>query len=79
MTEKEARDRCAALSKESPERFTHSWVARENEGVWSVVKIAVPTPGADPIETETTHEPLAVQEDPRNSAIRNVGPGGYGF
>ena len=79
MTEKEARDRCAALSKESPERFTHSWVARETAVDWAVVKLAVPTPGADPIETETTKDPMAVQEDPRDSAIRNVGPGGYGF
>lgn len=80
MTEAEARQRCLKLAEESPDRETHSWVAREGEdGRWSVVKLAVPSPGASSSATSTGKEEMAVREDPRSPFRTNAGAGGYGF
>lgn len=80
MTESEARERCLKLAAESPERETHSWLAREGEdGSWSVVRLAVPSPGATSSATSTGKEEMAVREDPRSSLRTNGGPGGYGY
>ncbi len=80
MNEAEARERCVKLAEESPDRETHSWVARKGEGgSWSVIKLAVPSPGASPSATSTGKEEMAVREDPRSPFRSNAGPGGYGF
>lgn len=74
MEESEAREACARLAREHPDRATHQWRPREEaDGTWSVVKIALPpTP-------ETTTETLAEErpptaDDPRTAAMQNLGP-----
>jgi len=76
MTETEARERVARLTAESPERHTHSWLAREGSGgAWSVVKLGVPSPKAQPV-TGTTQpgENVAAKDDPRSPLEQNFPP-----
>ena len=78
MTEQEARDRCAQLAAEDPDRNTHSWVPREGaDGEWSIVKLAVPTPGTRIKNATTAEDVQGLKDDPRTALRRNVG-GGYG-
>ena len=70
MTRAEAdleRDR---LTREHPDRATHSWmVRRDAHGDWSVVKVGLP-PGArvDPLCATTEAKPKPPQaEDPRST------------
>jgi hypothetical protein len=37
MTEAEARDLCAQLAREHPDRAANQWFARETEDGWTVV------------------------------------------
>ena len=80
MTEREARERCAKLGAESPERSTHSWIPRKNaDGDWSVVKLAVPSPKTpDSITTEPTGAEAA-RDDPRSAMEQNFPPWGAGI
>jgi hypothetical protein len=64
MTEKEAHERCAELAAHSPERFTHSWVPREGDQGWTIVKLAVPAATSPPITTTNPDRPQEAQEDP---------------
>lgn len=81
MTEAEARDACARLTEEHPDRDTHQWhPRREPDGSWSVIKIALP-----PADSSSTAETRAesrppTSDDPRSPAMRNLGPNvGPGF
>jgi len=74
MAEQEATDRCAELSRSDPERTTHSWVPREGEnGDWSIVKLAVPSPGSKETIASTAEDEQAIKSDPRTSLSQNVG------
>ncbi len=74
MTEAEARELCARLAAEHPDRATHSWHPREEpDGSWSVVKISLPSPGELTPETRAEERP-ATADDPRTAAMRNLGP-----
>jgi hypothetical protein len=42
MTEAEARDLCAQLAREHPERAQNQWFAREEDDGWTVVKVRLP-------------------------------------
>jgi len=42
MTEAEARDLCAQLAREHPERAENQWFAREGDDGWTVVKVRLP-------------------------------------
>jgi hypothetical protein len=42
MTEDEARQLCAELAREHPERETHQWFAPEAGDEWTVVKVPLP-------------------------------------
>ena len=42
MTRDEATAQAARLNREHPERDRYRWGAREEEGEWSVVRVAVP-------------------------------------
>jgi hypothetical protein len=42
MTESEARDLCAQLAREHPERAENQWFAREGDDGWTVVKVPLP-------------------------------------
>ncbi|HTU15974.1 MAG TPA: hypothetical protein VMF31_12340 [Solirubrobacterales bacterium] len=75
MNEREAKDRCAELAESDPERFTHSWLPRKRaHGEWSIVKLAIPSPGTRELTATTAEGEQAIQEDPRTALRRNVGP-----
>jgi hypothetical protein len=80
MDEAEARARCAELAESSPDRSTHSWVAKQlPEGEWTVVKLAVPAPKSpDSVKTVSAKE-QAAQHDPRTAFEQNVPPYGVGM
>jgi len=75
MTEREARERVARLAAESPERETHSWIPREGpDGVWSIVKLAVPSPKAPATSTTQPGQNVAAKDDPRSPLEQNFPP-----
>jgi hypothetical protein len=62
MDEHEAKDRCAELAREHPDRETHQWVpVKSKDGDWSIAKINLP-PAIRPTGTETQ----ATQPDPND-------------
>jgi hypothetical protein len=73
MTHDEAVAEAARLTREHPDRATHSWLAREAApGDWKVVKVGVP--GNRPlgsIQESKPRPPLA--DDPRPPLWRDVG------
>lgn len=80
MTEREARERVAKLSAESPERETHSWVPREGaDGEWSIVKLAIPSPKAQETSTTRSDENQAAKDDPRTAMEQNFPPWSAGI
>ncbi len=80
MTEQEARERCARLSAESPERATHSWLPRKGAGgQWGIVKLAVPSPSSPDLVTTTASTEQSIKDDPREVFQKNVPPNGTVF
>jgi hypothetical protein len=81
MTRAEAEAQCTKLAAEHPDRETHRWIPREETGGgWSVVKVGLPP--ADPAKTAETRadEKPATADDPRSTAMQNLGPNiGSGF
>jgi hypothetical protein len=81
MTRAEAEAQAAKLAAEHPDRETHRWLPREDpDGNWSVVKVGLP-PGdtATTAETRADEKPTTA-DDPRSSAMQNIGPhAGTGF
>jgi hypothetical protein len=76
MTHEEAIAEAARLTREHPDRATHSWLARESEGQWRVVKVGVPS--RVPLNTAQEAKPRPPQaDDPRPPMWRDVG-GPYG-
>ncbi len=74
MTEAEARELCGRLAEEHPDRESHTWRPRqEADGAWSVVKISLPSAGPRTPETRAEERP-ATADDPRTSAMQNLGP-----
>jgi hypothetical protein len=64
MNEQEAKNRCAELAREHPERETHQWVPVKSKGSdWSIAKINLP-PAIKPTGTET-RVTESDAEDPR--------------
>jgi hypothetical protein len=65
MNEQEAKDRCAQLTREHPDRRTHRWMpVRSKDGEWAVAKINLP-PTTAPTGTETRAAPRPDADDPR--------------
>ena len=77
MTREEAVAEAARLSREHPDRATHSWLPREVEpGKWDVAKVGLP--GRGPIVNVQEAKPRPPHpDDPRPAHWRNVG-GPYG-
>ena len=74
MTEAEAREACARLAAEHPDRGTHQWRPRQaSDGTWTVVKIALPPTQPTTAETRAAEKPPTA-DDPRSAAMRNLGP-----
>ncbi|HEX5593279.1 MAG TPA: hypothetical protein VFX35_08025 [Solirubrobacterales bacterium] len=70
MDEQEAKDRCAQLAAEHPDRETSNWVpVKQKDDSWAVVRIPLPPP-VDPNRTQGTrrdpspHEGEDVRADP---------------
>jgi hypothetical protein len=64
MNEQQAKDQCAQLAAEHPDRETHRWVpVQGKDGDWSVAKINLP-PVTKPTGTET-RVTESDPEDPR--------------
>ncbi len=80
MNEQEARAICRKLAETSPDRETHSWIAREGEGgEWSVVKLAVPPPKQADMTASKSPESKGIGDDPRNAMEQNFPPYGAGL
>ncbi|MBK5231652.1 MAG: hypothetical protein JJE13_01530 [Thermoleophilia bacterium] len=80
MTEQEAKERCARLTAESPERVTHSWLPRQGaEGEWTIVKLAVPSPATGDTVTTSASTEQTIKDDPRSIYEKNVPPNGAAF
>jgi hypothetical protein len=77
MNEGEAKELCAQLTGEHPDRFTHRWAPLEGKnGKWSVVKINLP-PATEPTATEIRAVPEPGPDDPRTEPHwMNPPPGG---
>jgi hypothetical protein len=74
VNESEARETCARLASEHPDRETHRWQPRrEPDGSWSVIKIALPPTQPSTPETRAEQRPPTA-DDPRTSAMQNLGP-----
>ncbi len=67
MTEQEARDRCAQLAEEHPDRFTHRWVATKRGDKWAVAKIGLPPANQDGTPAIRADEKPPTPDDPRTS------------
>jgi len=79
MTEQEAKDRCATLAAESPERTTHSWLPKQGaDGEWGIVKLGVPS-ASQATGTTTLSEVPGIKDDPRTIFEKNVPPNGAAF
>ncbi|HRV60715.1 MAG: hypothetical protein KDB54_00700 [Solirubrobacterales bacterium] len=80
MNEQEANARCAELAGSSPDRETHSWIAKEQaDGTWMVVKLAVPPPKAPESVKTVSEKDQAGKEDPRTPLEQNFPPYGIGM
>jgi len=77
MTHEQAIAEAARLTREHPDRTTHSWLARETApGEWAVAKIGVPSRGPTTNTQEAKPRPPQA-DDPRPPMWRDVG-GPYG-
>jgi hypothetical protein len=65
MTEQEARDLCARLSAEHPDRDTHQWLAVQRDGEWRVAKIGLPPADEHTVAEVRSDERPATPDDPR--------------
>jgi hypothetical protein len=74
MDEAEARSQCELLAAEHPDRETHQWRTRqEQDGSWSVIKIALPPTGPQTAEIRAEEKPPTA-DDPRTTSMQNLGP-----
>jgi hypothetical protein len=65
VTEQDAKDECARLAAEHPDRETHRWVPiKAKDGSWSIAKINLP-PAKPPTGTETRVTKSESGDDPR--------------
>jgi hypothetical protein len=75
MNRDEAADRAASLNAEHPERKRYRWMAREADGAWQVVRMAIPGGvRLDPLKASIESRPRPQPaEDPRPLFDKNVG------
>lgn len=66
MNEVEAKEACARLAAEHPDRHTHRWIPTKRDGEWAVVKIGLP-PQEDTIAEVRADERPATPDDVRDS------------
>ena len=74
MTREEAEREAERLGAEHPDRETHRFLAREQEGgSWAVVKVGLPPVGELTPETRAEEKPPTAG-DPRTVSEQNMGP-----
>jgi hypothetical protein len=64
VNQEEARRECERLRREHPERATHTWISREIDGRWEIVRVPLP-PGMrrDPLKATVEAKPKPPQSD----------------
>ena len=64
MDSEQARRECERLRREHPERATHTWIPREVDGDWEIVRVPLP-PGMrrDPQKATIEAKPKPPQSD----------------
>jgi hypothetical protein len=79
VTEAEARNLCAQLAREHPEREANQWFARKGDDGWTVVKVPLPDGlKRQPLTPTIEAKPKPPQaDDPRATHQRNA-PGAWG-
>jgi hypothetical protein len=79
MNEQEAKDRCAQLAAEHPDRASTNWIpVKQKDGAWAVARIGLPPPVKADGE-EIRANPPTIADDPRDSSLfGNLPPGWYG-
>ena len=78
VNEAEAREECNRLKREHPERATHTWIPREVDGDWQIVRVQLP-PGMrrDPLRATVEAKPKPRDPaDPRQAPFQNIPPYG---
>ena len=78
MTRDEARQECERLRREHPDRTTNTWIPREVDGDWQVVRAPLP-PGMrrDPLKATVEAKPRPRDaDDPRPAPFQNIPPYG---
>jgi hypothetical protein len=78
VTREEAQRLCEKLSREHADRQTHSWLPRERDGEWSVMKVSIP-PAKDVGDLAATTEERPKPPspgDPRSGPLRDIPPVG---
>jgi hypothetical protein len=79
MTEQKAREQCAQLAAEHPDRHTHRWVPTQRGEEWVVAKIGLPPPSEDFSPEVRADERPSTPDDVRDSVpFGNLPPGWYG-
>ena len=64
MERREAEELARRLSNEHPDRATHTWLPRETDDGWAVVKVAMPTgTKRDPLKATIEAKPRPPQSD----------------
>lgn len=76
MTEREARNLCARLADEHPDRLTHQWIPSQRDGEWQVAKISVPPANPDRTAEVRADERPPTPDDPRSALTRLIPPYG---
>ena len=78
MTRDEARQECERLRQEHPDRATNTWIPREVDGEWQIVRAPLP-PGMrrDPLKATVEAKPRPQQSDdaPSWQSTGGVPPG----
>jgi len=80
MDREQARAECVRLRREHPERASHTWIPREADGDWQVVRVPLP-PGMrrDPLKATVEAKPKPRDaDDPRPPFFRDIPPYGAG-
>jgi len=64
VNEQEAKDRCAQLAAEHPDRASNNWLpVKQKDDTWSVARIPLPPPVDGGAENRDDSRPVA--DDPR--------------
>jgi hypothetical protein len=78
MNEVEAKEACARLAAEHPDRHTHRWVPTKRGEEWAVAKIGLPPQKDTVAELRADERPPTPDAPPNADAVKNWVYGGLG-